>query len=336
MASRVFLSQLALALLTLSAVVLSAGLLVGHWGVLGAIGVCALPVVGALAAPLTKWALGPGRAFAEAIRQLQRGDIERLAVYQVPAELRDLLESVHDLATARQRNAFFLADVAHQLRTELQLLQIRLEGLDGHVGEPGKRLYARTMADAERLHGTLTEQLEIARLIEASPPTEVDMCEVVLERVGAWTDVAERHVMRIRTLLEGEPVILSRHGMLEQVLDILLDNAVRHSPAGGTITVLVEVGRCETTLRVIDEGLGMTAEERGCATLRGWRGDHARGDGRGVGLSIVAMLVGSNGGRLALEEAPGGRGVDARCSFPLINADVGALDGQEGVPRAGR
>ncbi|MBD2892416.1 HAMP domain-containing sensor histidine kinase [Spirillospora sp. NPDC000708] len=323
--SRIFGGQLALTLLALSAVVLPAGLLIGHWDVLATAGGSALVAVGALAVPLKFWLLEPGRALADAVRGLRAGDIERLAAHRAPPWLRELLDCVHDIATAQQSNAFFLADVAHQLRTEIQLLQIRLEGLDGHVDEAGRRLHSRALADTERLHSTLTEHLELAKLIEVRPPLEIEMCEVVVERAGAWSDVADRHGITIRTLLHGRAVILARSGMLEQLLDILLDNAVRHSPRASTIIVSVQVGGRDTTLRVVDEGPGMTAEERERATVRGWRGEREKGEGRGLGLSIAGMLVGANGGRLTLAEAPGGRGVDARCTFPVINPGAAAV-----------
>ncbi|WP_242911367.1 sensor histidine kinase [Actinomadura terrae] len=319
--ARIFLKQLTLILLTLLVAVLAEGLLVGHWMVTVGIGMCTLGVVGAMAVPLTLWVLAPGPAFDKVIREVKRGDVELLAAHRAPPMFRELFECIQDLATAQQGNAFFVADVAHQLRTELQLLQTRLEGMAGHLDETGERLYARALTDVERLHGTLTEHLELAKLIEASPPIEVDVCDVVSQRVGAWTDVVDRRNIGIRTLLHGKPTILTRHGMLEQLLDILLDNAVRHSPRAGTIIVSVQVGKRDTTLRVVDEGRGMTPEEREHATVRGWRGDQKSGEGRGLGLAIATMLVGSNGGNLTVEEAPGGRGVDARCTFPLIEPD---------------
>ncbi|MFF4412763.1 sensor histidine kinase [Streptosporangium sp. NPDC001559] len=311
-----------LSTLTLLAVCGLLGVILGHWNVILIVGLIVLIVVAAAAVPTAFWVLAPGVALIEAVNGMETSDVERLAVaHRAPRELRQLIECINGMAATLQSNTFFLADVAHQLRTELQLMQIRLERLGGHVSAEGMEIHARAMADVERLHNTLTEHLELARMIEASPPVEVDICGVVLERARAWRDIAARHNVKIRTLLNGSPVALMRRGTLEQLLDILLDNAVRHSPRSGTIIVTVHLDKQHSTLHVLDEGSGMTAEERERATVRGWRGDHAEGEGRGLGLSIANMLVSSNGGRFALDAGPRGCGVDVRSTFPIVHRD---------------
>jgi signal transduction histidine kinase len=326
---RVNIGQIAVVLLSLLGVCSAVGMTLGHWSVVLTAGVVVLLLVTAASVLLSSWVLAPGRTLMEAIQRMgEGGEVERLAAHRGPARFRDLVECINEMASLAQGNAYFLADVAHQLRSELQLLQTRLERLEGQLLPGGREAHAYAMADVERLHSTLTEHLELARLIETREPAEVDMCGVASVRARAWSEVAARRSVKIRTLLNGAPVVLTRHGVLEQLLDILLDNAVRYSPRWGVIIVSVEYEDHEATLRVLDEGPGMAADERERATVRGWRGGEAQwrarkaqgaGDGRGLGLSIANMLVAQSGGRLSLDPGPEGRGLDAACVFPKLS-----------------
>ncbi|MFC0037794.1 sensor histidine kinase [Actinomadura rayongensis] len=290
----------------------------GRWPWLD--GLAGVAAVAVLAVPLTLWGLRPGQRLLEAIMHLDPAEVERLAAHRGPAGLRRLIDCLVELAGARQANAFFLADVAHQLRTDLQLLRIRLDRLGVHVSEYGVECYERALADIDRLHRTLTEQLEFAQLVEGRPPMELDAAEIVRGRVRAWNDAAEMRGLTISSRTSGECRIFTRNGVLEQILDILLDNSLKHSPRAGVVRVEILPSGGHTVVRVLDEGPSMTPEEREQATIRRWRGHGESGEGRGLGLAIANMLMVSNGGTLTLDAGPGGRGVDARCRFPSAPA----------------
>lgn len=282
-------------------------------------GTGAVAAAGVCAVVLTSRLLRPLRTLQSSIEQISRGGVSRLAAHCGPPELRRMVERVNEMAAVAQGHRLFLSDVAHQLRTELHLLTVRLDQLCGNVTPAGAATLERAAADAERLRSTLTEHLEYARLIHASGPVRVDLGEIARERARAWSEVAARRGVRIGEPPPRRPTVLTRRGVPEQLLDILLDNAIKHSPRGGTITVDVGARDGAATVRVVDQGPGMTPEQRRHATRRGWRADQRGAEGAGLGLSIAAMLVASNGGRLVLDEAEGGHGLDARCTFPLID-----------------
>lgn len=228
----------------------------------------------------------------------------------------------------------YAADVAHQLRTQLQLLRLRLEHLASHLPPEGMAVHARIMADMERLTSTLTELLDASTASGTVPPlVRIDVCPVVKDRVEAWMDAATSKGVTLTPAAPSQGVVLARRGTLDQVLDVFLDNAVRSSPACTEITVSIRVERDDVSVHVVDQGPGMTAEERASATERGWRGgagdEHGAGTGtgQGLGLSIAYALTAASGGRLGLSPGPGGRGLDAHVRFARLDGDPdGHLD----------
>jgi signal transduction histidine kinase len=219
-------------------------------------------------------------------------------------------------------NSTYAADVAHQLRTQLQLLRLRLEHLALHLPPGGRTVHTRIMADMERLTSTLTELLDASAAPGQAPPlVRIDVCPVVRDRVEAWMDAATSKGLVLTPASPSQGVILARRGTLDQILDVFLDNAVRSSPPCTEITVSIQVEPDDVTVHVVDQGPGMTAEERASATERGWQGDsgHADGAGQGLGLSIAYALTAASGGRLGLGPGPRGRGLDAHVRFPRLD-----------------
>ena len=102
---------------------------------------------------------------------------------------------------------------------------------------------------------------------------------------------------------------LATPGALEQVLDNLVSNAIAVSPRGSTVRIEAAVDGGAIELHVVDQGPGMTAEQRARAFDRFWRAGPP-GTGTGLGLAIVHRLVGADGGTVELHDAPGG-GLDA-------------------------
>lgn len=313
---RALVGQIGLTILALLMVSIPIGMATGQWWIVSITGLTAAIMVSALAIPVVRWILVPSDALRAAILRLAGGVPERLTARSVPSDVRRMVEIVNEIGVIHQTQRFFIGDVAHQLRAEIHLLTVRMERLGGYVSTSGIPTYSRTMADVERLSGTLTEHLERALLIDASPVVEVDVRSVVIERMDAWSDVAARQSLTIDAELEGSPMILARRGTLEQLLDILIDNAVKYSPSSGSITVGAQADERFITIQVLDEGPGMSDEELKRATERGWRADHSPQAGRGLGLSIACMIAVTNGGRISIAPRSTRQGLDVRCVFP--------------------
>ncbi|MDQ1007711.1 signal transduction histidine kinase [Streptomyces sp. V4I23] len=222
-------------------------------------------------------------------------------------DLNLLAADVNRLAAALQCAAeeqhHFLADVAHQLRNPLIALRLRIENIAVELPDSAADRHARLLADVDRLDRTLTDMLEHARGNPAELSTQVvNVCAVVEECVRGWAAVAEQRGIRMRLDRPRRAWALARTGAVEQAMNVLLDNALKHSPEGSAVHIGITVGTL-LEIRVRDEGPGMSRAEREAALTRGWRGGEQ--SSHGIGLSIAAKLVASCGGRLELLAYPG-------------------------------
>ncbi|WP_425831399.1 sensor histidine kinase [Streptomyces fractus] len=294
-----------------------------RWTVLGGAGLAAIACTTVMVWLLSVWVLRPVEHTEAAVRALARGhDVERISVHSGPPELRTLNAHVNHLAGTVQalveRQRFFLADASHQLRNPLVALSLRVENLEPHVADAGHASYQKVLRDIARLRETLSEILDISQVVnEEQRITEVDLTAIVADRVSSWSVVAWERRIRIHRVQAGGLSALARPGALEQGLDVLLDNAIKFSPAHSTITVAVESGDTFVDVHVQDQGPGMTDSDRERAQGRNWRLPQSKCAGSGLGLSIATMLVSSSGGHLDLLPAEGGRGLDARIRLAL-------------------
>jgi signal transduction histidine kinase len=134
------------------------------------------------------------------------------------------------------------------------------------------------------------------------------------ERAEVWGPLASELGLTLRVDVEPSLIALAVEDALEQILDNLLANAFDAAPEGGSIRL--EALRVEERieLHVIDNGPGLSAEERANALRRFWRGRHNASEGTGLGLAIVEQLVQLSGGSIELKDARDG-GLDAQITL---------------------
>ena len=215
-----------------------------------------------------------------------------------------------------ERQRTFLADAAHQLRNPLVALQLRLENLEPYVTAKGGRAHARLTQDFLRLGTTLDDLVTFARATESDGgPREVDVLAVVDERLRSWVPVAYARKIVLRQRLPDAAVALARPGALEQAIDVLVDNALKHAPSRSEITVVIVPTATYVEVRVEDRGRGLPAGAQDAAAARGWRHD-PREAGNGLGLAIATLLVSSSGGSLQLRDRTDGTGLSAVVRLP--------------------
>lgn len=237
------------------------------------------------------------------VGQVGRGNIARFAgrFNRMTAEL--------ERAETARRN--LTADVAHELRTPLQIIQGNLEGVLDGVYEPTPEHMQATLDETRRL-ARLVGDLQTLSLAEAGQlplhrraVAAADLLEDVAARFAGAA--AEAGVVLKVTPNDESPDLFVDPDRLEGVLSNLTANALRHTPAGGHVTLSATAAPDGATLTVADTGEGIAADDLPFVFDRFWRGDRARGRtaGAGLGLAIARQLVVAHGGRIDVSSAAG-------------------------------
>jgi len=275
--------------------------------------VAAFFVARALAKPLVNLA-GAARRMAAGQRNVPLVPSGIPEVGDVEAALGSL-DSALVHSEGRQRE--FLLSISHELRTPLTAIRGYAEALaDGVVPADQLTQVGRTLeAEAERLTSFTTDLLALARL-EADDfslaPTSVDVQGVLTEVATAWHGTATSGGVVVEVAASGPVVATTDAARLRQVLDGLIENALRVSPAGSRVWLSAAREDSSVVVAVADGGPGLTAEDAAHAFERGVlreRYRDARPVGTGLGLSIAARLVERMGGSISADSAPTGGAV---------------------------
>ncbi len=230
---------------------------------------------------------------------------------------------ISDERAVEQMKSDFVSTVSHELRTPLTSIYGFAETLlrrDVLFGEAERETFLRYIAsESERLTAIVDSLLSVAQLDAGGMPVQIaatDVATVVAEAVRAAEVATTANGHRFRIVLENEPLeAAADRDKLTQVLAHLLDNAVRYSPAGGTVTVGARRVDAVVEVRVEDEGIGISPAEHERIFRKFYRGDAAAksvGAGEtGLGLFLAEGLVGAMGGRIWVESDEGAGSVFA-------------------------
>ena len=227
----------------------------------------------------------------------RRTDI-RLPVSGIPDEIRSLVVAVNEaldrLEYGLRVQKEFAADAAHELRTPLAILRTRIDTLaDRQVSE-------RLREDVESMSRIVTQLLEMAELetLHVDPADRADLhavCAEVVEMIAPWAIAQDKTI----SLTGAEhPVWIQGHAeMVARAIRNLVENAVKHTPAGAAVEVAIED---DGTVRVRDDGPGIGENERELLFERFWRRDRKRPGSAGLGLSIVRRIVDAHDARISV------------------------------------
>lgn len=290
-----------------------------------------------LTAPLSR--------LAEAARAVGARDLSRRVEVTGSDEMIEVARAFNEMAAALERaetlRRNLMADVAHELRTPLSVLQGNLRAILDDVYALDKAEVAR-LYDETRLLSRLVSDLHELAQAEAGQlelnlkPT--DLTGLICATAATFGSAAEAKGVTLDTQVPANlPPVLADSARLTQVLHNLLSNALRHTPAGGTISLsagcaqdpLAPEGRDEGAhlwLTVRDSGEGISPEDLPHVFDRFYRADRARsrldGGGAGLGLAIVRAIVEAHGGQVsAASEGVPGRGSIFTVRLPLVKVD---------------
>jgi two-component system sensor histidine kinase TctE len=288
-----------------------------------AVDICQLSLVLVLIWIGVRLALGPLRTVEAQIASRSARDLTPLPRESVPTEIEGLVTALNRLfvtvrATSDAQRRF-LESAAHQLRTPLTGLQVQLELLtEDPAAAPVRERLAPLLDATQRLTHTTQQLLALARSNEAANLrwefTPLELSEIV------ETTVADRISAALGAGVDmgadTEPgTIQGVRWLLLEALSNLVNNAIAHTPAGGTITVRCGVATGGEFLEVSDSGVGIPVDEREQVLGRFYRGSNARGAGTGLGLAIVAEVAQLHGASLSIDAGLEGKGTTVRISF---------------------
>jgi signal transduction histidine kinase len=274
-------------------------------GVLVLTGLVGLLLARSLSLPLAR--------LESTVRRFGEGQLSARARHDYgPPQVRSLAHQFNQMAgrlgelvDAQNR---FVADASHQLRSPLTALRLRLENLEAVSDGPSGDGLAAAGREVQRLSRIVDGLLILSRADGALPPRQpVDLDAVIEDRCDAWAALADERRVDLGPDVHGDwhPMVSAVPGDLDQILDNLLANALDASPEGSRIRVsLVTRAAGWVELHVVDQGPGMSAEDRQRAFDRFWQGSGTQGGHSGLGLAIVRQLALRNDASVELRPAP--------------------------------
>jgi len=227
-----------------------------------------------------------------------------------------VMTAFNEMAEALQRSEQLrqnmIADIAHELRTPLSVIQGNLQAMLDGVYPMNEEEIAHIYDETLLLNRLVTDlraltQAEAGQLHLNLVPTEPG--ELVSSMAETFREAArEKNIMLETAITPGLPTILADPDRLRQVFANLISNALRHTPAGGVITLAAQPAGDGVRFSVSDTGPGLTPEEQAHVFERFWRADASRSrdkGGSGLGLTIARYLIEAHGGEMGVESEPG-------------------------------
>ena len=279
--------------------------------------------------------LRPLRSLRDGVDQVARGNLAIAVDVHTNDELGELAAAFNQMATQLHRQEELrqrlMADVAHELRTPLSVIQGNLQAiLDGVYplsADEVRNVYLETEL-LSRLVDDLHElaQAEAGHLALDRHP--FDLSGAVNQMGSVFARMALARDIRLRTEVAPDLIVPADAERIQQVLHNLLGNALRHTPAGGAVTLAAALhGSGIARVSITDSGPGVPPEHRPYIFDRFYRADPSRRrpddptTGAGLGLAIVRALIAAHGGKVGLNSRPG-EGATFWFELPLVNVDA--------------
>jgi signal transduction histidine kinase len=293
------------------------------WLLLAAGELAAMAIAVLLAVRLTAWVLRPVATLDRVTHDIATGRMKsRVQPSGGPPELRRLVRSFNEMAdnveAVLEQQRAFVADASHQLRNPLSALLLRIELLglelpDGHTEAESVK------EEGQRLAQVLDDLLGLA-VAESSGShlAVIDIAELARTRADAWRPSGERSRVSVEF---GEPAHPDATGWadaiaLSSALDAVIDNAIKFTPEGSSVTVRVAVDDEQVAVAVADSGPGLTDDELDRIGDRFWRSArHQNVQGSGLGLSIARALLSQGGGSIGFGRREP-HGLEVRLAVP--------------------
>ncbi len=287
----------------------------------------ALPILALLISWIVGRALKPLESVARDVARRAPDALDPIEARNAPQEVHTLVQALNDLfarvASTLRRERQFTADAAHELRTPLAALKTHLQVARKRSQENSTRQSLdQALQGVDRATHSVEQLLLLARAdsqqAKALVDAKVDLGALVSDAVSVMSQQAVERDIDLGVDGPGSVNVVGDATALQVMLRNLVDNAVRYTPRGGTVTVSAGSNAGKAWLQVADDGPGVAAEERGKIFDRFHRGEAEQANdttGSGLGLSIVQRIAQLHGATIELGEGLHGRGLAVRVVF---------------------
>lgn len=300
-------------------------------------GLAALALAFLLAFLMANWISAPLRRMVGAAQAVARGEYTALPV-EGPGEVQELARAMNEMSqrvqVSQQSQRDFVANVSHELKTPLTSIQGFAQAiLDGAVQTPDALQQAAGVVfqEATRMHRLVLDLLSLARLeagtadLQRTPVNIEALLRGVIEKFILQAQSAQ---VDLREDYQEMPLVIGDGDRLAQVFTNLVDNAIKFTPPGGTVTVASHSSDGGVLVSVSDSGSGIAPEDQSRIFERFYQVDKSRrgGAGRGVGLglSIARQIMLAHGGQIWVESQPG-QGSRFMVKIPFARPDDSTL-----------
>jgi signal transduction histidine kinase len=282
---------------------------------------------------LTRQITRPIQGLKKGALRIAMGDLSHRVKVESQDELGELAESFNRMAESLDRSEEarrrLLADIAHDLRTPLSVIEGTVDAMLDGVYQPNAENLGSIKEETAFLTGLVADlrDLSLAEAGQLKLALEpANLGELVQRRVSQAEVVARKKDIALKTdIAAGLPSVEVDTKRIEQVLANMLMNALNHTPSGGTVTVSVSPDRDGVLVSVADTGEGIAPEHLPHIFERFYRADNARSrkaGGAGLGLAIAKQMVELHGGRIRVESEVG---KGSRFSFTLPSSRAKAV-----------
>lgn len=271
----------------------------------------ALIVAGLLSRTITR----PLRELVAGARRFARGEYRTRVPVAGPGEVAELGGAFNEMASeierARDSEQAFLADISHELRTPLTSIQGFAQAIAegeaaGEAAPPAAKIIQR---ESRRLIRMVEGLLEVAKLQAGGPELareRVEAAALVTSAVAALEVQAQEAGVSLNVATGEVPAVRGDPDRLAQLFTNLIDNAVKHSPRGASVTVRGSREDGQAVVRVRDAGSGLPGGAQTRLFRRFYRGDNAQQSGAGLGLAIAQAIAVAHGGAITARNVDGG------------------------------
>ncbi|GAA4532716.1 sensor histidine kinase [Amycolatopsis samaneae] len=272
----------------------------------------------------------PLRALTGAAQRMEAGESGARVEVRGRDEIARLATAFNDMSAARERleatRRGMVSDIAHELRTPLSNIRGWIEAVQDGVAQPDEELLTLLHDQAVHLQHIVDDLQDLA-LADAGElrvhPEPLDANALLTQVAAAHVPRAEAAGVTLSVSPPADPDLTADPVRLRQALDNLVSNAVRHTPAGGTVTVRGTRDGEDVVFEVTDTGTGIGEEDLARVFDRFWRADRSRArqsGGSGLGLAIVRKLAEAHGGTVTAASVPG-QGSTFTLRLPSAPAD---------------